>query len=195
MRYEFNGMVTDTEKCIDVNEEFDIVYDVDDEVFYSSKETFHHDEEGLEFDYKYIIKLTNMAMITGEEQPLIVELSLVVAPDCLSEKALNNVSESFSWEDGLSENWKYKDIADYSYSINMGSADVPDIEGIPYTENKDLMHTLNSITAVYKAVDSMRGFYLDRPVNRLGTTGWDTINECVKGTDAIRETLNRYNNK
>jgi hypothetical protein len=40
----------------------------------------------------------------------------------------------------------------------------------------------------------MRGFYLDRPWNMLGTNGWDTLRECIDGSDAILATLDRYKN-
>jgi len=37
----------------------------------------------------------------------------------------------------------------------------------------------------------MRGFYLDRAWNMIGTTGWDILKECVLGKDAIGASLDR----
>jgi hypothetical protein len=40
-------------------------------------------------------------------------------------------------------------------------------------------------------VDSMRGFYLDRQWNQIGTNGWDVLNEMVNGKDYIQASFDR----
>ena len=40
-------------------------------------------------------------------------------------------------------------------------------------------------------LDNTRGFCLDRYVNRIGSTGWDIIFNCIKGESFIQRALKR----
>lgn len=50
------------------------------------------------------------------------------------------------------------------------------------------MDSLDDVASVVEVVDSFRGFYIDKPWNRIGTTGWDTLKHNVNG-----ETLFKFN--
>ena len=41
---------------------------------------------------------------------------------------------------------------------------------------EDYMYKVGNII---EPLDRMRGFYLDRPINKLGSTGWDLIFNCL----------------
>ena len=70
---EFNSVVN-------VENKFDEVFNDDEMVFYESKKTFHHVEDGLTFDYKYVI--------VGEycDGKLYYSLDLVPCSNSLGEK-------------------------------------------------------------------------------------------------------------
>jgi hypothetical protein len=38
----------------------------------------------------------------------------------------------------------------------------------------------------------MRGLYLDKAQNRLGSTGWDMLDDYINGNDFLKATLDRY---
>ena len=42
-----------------------------------------------------------------------------------------------------------------------------------------------------EAVMTMIGFYLDTPVNRIGTTGWEILESIIYGEDFVKKTLVR----
>jgi hypothetical protein len=60
-----------------------------------------------------------------------------------------------------------------------------------WTEQCDITDKCSTISALLHGMDALRGFYLDRYVNRIGTTGWDCVRQCVCGTDPFRAALNR----
>ena len=46
--------------------------------------------------------------------------------------------------------------------------------------------------SVVNNMNAMRGFYLDKPWNMIGSTGWDILNELVgNGKDFISAALDR----
>lgn len=40
---------------------------------------------------------------------------------------------------------------------------------------------LDKIASVCGNIDSLRGFYLDKPQNRIGTSGWDMLDDYING--------------
>lgn len=66
------------------------------------------------------------------------------------------------------------------------------VGGIKSWRSKKITDKLNDIATVVDTIDAMRGFYLDKAWNRMGTTGWDSLHEMVEGKDAIFATINRY---
>ena len=59
-------------------------------------------------------------------------------------------------------------------------------------DNEDVVEQLNACASVFNAMNSMRGFHLDRAWNMIGTTGWDVLRDAIMGEDMIKATLNRY---
>lgn len=190
MKREFGGMSTYVEE-VDFDKHFEEVYDSGDRVVYLSKETFKHEEEDFNFDYKYAIIVTDVACATGEEDaPTVVELMLVPSFDNLSPKAKKSLIDCMGVdEEDYSDIWKWIDVLEYSYAVNMGS---DTLEGLTeddryqWTNLKALKDILESITAVYRAIDRLRGFYLDRPRNMAGTNGWDTLQNAMNDEELFK---------
>ena len=152
---EFNSVVN-------VENKFDEVFNDGDMVFYESKETFHHDENGLTFDYKFAI--------VGEycEGTLYYSLGLVPCANSLgASKRLEVASCCCLDEDELT----IYDIWSYGCNIYLGC------ESEEGEEFNDEYFSL--IASVFETINSMRGFYLDKYVNRFGNTGWDMLNDFV----------------
>ena len=191
MKREFGGMSAYVEE-VDFDKHFEEIYNIGYRVVYLSKETFKHEEEDFNFDYKYAIIVIDVACATGEEDaPTVVELYLVPSFNNLSDNSKRELMNSVGWseEEEVSEEWKWVDVLEYPYAVNMGS---DSLEGLSeddrqqWIDLKALKDILESITAVYRAIDGLRGFYLDRPWNRIGTNGWDTLLNAIKDEELFK---------
>lgn len=187
---EFGGMSTYVEE-VDFDKHFEEVYNNEDRVFYLGTKEFLHEEEDFTFRYRYGIKVTDIAYATGEAgEPIVVELILLPSFDDLCDKAKESIKDCMGWDEGdePSEEWKYFDIAEYSYSILMGHTEIHLSEDDIYdwTDSKPIRDIFEAITAVYEVIDRLRGFYLDRAWNRIGTTGWDMLNHALKNEELFK---------
>lgn len=149
---------------IKVSEKFDEVYFDEDNVFFVSKETFKHEEEGLTFNYKYAIQAAYC------EGRIYYSLELVPCADSLCEKKRNDIISSCGCED---EEISIYDIVSYGCSVSMGCESVE-------SEEIDERY-FDLIASVFETTDRLRGFYLDKYVNRIGNTGWDLLEDFING--------------
>ena len=148
------------------------------------------DKKGKEIEVKYAVVFTAMDMreATGDEYEHPIHLSMELIPyepvnSRLMEEAIRSVGMSpISPRDPFAT---VEILKDY-----MGGVPVP-IEMFPdartmfdnwYDTTKYINKRANGYAS---AISSMVGFILDRPVNRMGTTGWDLFNEVVFGTEEI----------
>ena len=136
------------------------------EDFYISKQVFHHREEGLNFDYRYCIELIDPSYT--EIGSTLVEISMVPTFKSLGKSKKNDILE-YSCCDDPNE----YDIHSYGLAVALDSFTFKDkeLDETPESVNKLLIDVSNLILTV----DSMRGFILDRPINRIGSTGWDMV--------------------
>jgi hypothetical protein len=185
MMREFGGVSTYVEE-VNVEEHFEEFYNKTYQVVYFSKKTFRHEEEDLTFNYKYAIVVTDVQFYSGDgDAPISVELMLVPSFYDLTEENKENIRDYNGYgDDEISEEQMWMDVLDYSYAVKMGeeSIDNPtdDIRD-EWIESEPIKALIESAVAVYEAVDRMRGFYLDRAWNMIGTTGWDTLKNAING--------------
>ena len=183
MMREFAGVSAYVEE-VDFNKHFEEYYNKPYQVVYFSKKTFKHEEEDLTFNYKYAIVVTDTRVYTGDDDaPIVVELMLVPSFNDLAEANKENIRDYNGYgDDEISEEWVWMDVLDYSFAVKMGgeSIDNPneDIRD-EWINSEPIQSILESVVAVYESVDSLRGFYLDRAWNMIGTTGWDTLNNAI----------------
>lgn len=184
MKHEIFGWSFDHEpKKLD--DLFDCVRDADDEVIFATKETYEHREEGLNFDYKFVIRAENAYELTGEpedEDKWHLEVMLVPTVDSL----LPNKREDTI--DG--EDCTFIDLIDEGYYVQFGfeTVKVDPAEGYDAVMNPKY----DEAASVIDNMNAMRGFYLDKPLNMIGSTGWDILNELVgNGKSFITAALDR----
>ena len=81
------------------------------------------------------------------------------------------------------ENIDYYDVAEYGISVRMADEYLEGIKEDKYNldDIEAVRERIEAITATYESVNILRGFYLDRSWNRMGTTGWDTLNNAING--------------
>ena len=175
MKHEIFGWVVDHEpKKLD--DLFDCVRDEDDEVIYESKQTYEHREEGLNFDYKFVIRAENAYELTGEpedENVWHMEMLLVPTIDSLLPKKQKALQDMVG-EDGEPNLIDLIDEGSY-VQIGFEAVKVDPAEGYDAVMNPKY----DEAASVVDNMNAMRGFYLDKPWNMIGSTGWDILNELV----------------
>ena len=164
MKHSIFGISFDN--AININDKFDCIMDDGDEVVYESKDTFLHEEEDLTFEYKYLIR----TCILDDER---VAYSLILVPNfySLAKKWQEDVLDMTGLEDG--DDVTPMDIEMEGMGITFGN------EVFDGTETDEML--LNCAATACELMDRLRGFYLDKCINRIGTTGWDWLKRYVCG--------------
>jgi len=188
MKHEIFGWAFDHEpKKLD--DLFDCIRDTDDEVIFATKETYEHREEGLNFDYKFVIRAENAYELTGEpeyENVWHLEMLLVPTIDSLLPKNQKYLQDMVG-EDGEPN---LIDLIDEGSYVQFG------FEAVKVDPDKGYDAVMNpkydEAASVVDNMNAMRGFYLDKPWNKIGSTGWDILNGLVgNGKSFITAALDR----
>lgn len=170
-----NGMLAD---------KFNERYNEDEYIQFVSEEEFVHEEEDFNFKYRYII--SGDALWENGKVRRFYMLSLVVTPDSLKTEKLESV---LSCCGVTKEDCTCEDVYDYGCSIPFGN------EMVECDESEDTgwdMDKFEDIANVFIPMDRMRGFHLDKPLNRLGNTGWDFLSDFIHGKSLIDSAIERY---
>lgn len=155
-----------------------------------SKSTYKCYLDDKEIEFKLVVQADDLYGLCGD--PLCkgnveVELYLVPLAKCCNEAMLKRANDD---EDRPTDE---QDLFDYGCRILMGRVSLDDIKDDEPLETETVKHTVHSAVAVMSAYGGMCGFYLDRYQNRVGSTGWDYLEEwCGDGTDACRAALSRW---
>lgn len=164
--FEFDGIsgVLDEK----VKNRFEKVFDSGDEYVFELKDNIDHEEEGFDFNYTYAIRVIDVYEITGDVEYkglTSIEVELVVTPESICDSLLDSILSTMGLVDA--EELDVYDIITYGgASVLMAKELVPN-----ELATDKVLEAMNAI----EAIDTMKGFYLDRPWNMIGTTGWDTI--------------------
>lgn len=162
----FDGTLTN------VYDKFDKVFFESDNAFFESKQTFTHEEDGLTFNYKYIIEGAWC------DDKILYTLALVPCANSLDNGMRANVAASCGIEEDEITTF---DIFDYGYSVSFGTKIVD-------SEEVDIM-IFDMVSSIVEVIDSLRGFYLDKPTNRLGTNGWELLDYFINGNDYLNKAV------
>lgn len=187
----------------DWKEKFDELYNDDGQAVFVSKNVFHHEDE-MSFDYRYIINAIDMYSATGwAEGSNYISIRLYIMPEVSywSDKALKDAAKLNGWEnesiDALKEMLNAQDAISCGYIILCGDDavyfDEKEYEDGFYDvlDNPEVIEKMNVIASAMEMIDACRGYAIDAAWNLLGTTGWDTLEEVLKGKDAIYASINR----
>ncbi len=174
---------------LSVHKEWDEI-EYGDEKFYMTKKEFEHieqceecvdnkrptsyicsDENCLNYKYRYIIRETDLYNITMDDQyedKYEVTLYMVVSPESLCNERKEEVNSSM-------------DRVDYISIVEYGTCSI--MLGNEVISEEALERNVLAAKEAVRLIDSMRGFYLDRAVNRLGTDGWHIIRYALGKVD------------
>ena len=185
MKHEIFGISTDMD--IKFDEKFEVIYDSGETMVAQSKETFTHEDDGLKFNYKYVIEIQDGNTCDGEDD-YFIDLMVVPTYDSLGNKHKKCVLEYGSVEEC---DVNIYDVVTEGFSLSIGSKSLP-TDGTPMDEHEGVLSVLDSIASVFELINSMRGFYFDRYVNRMGNTGWDFLNDYINDIPFTDSLMKRY---
>jgi hypothetical protein len=119
-----------------------------------------------EFDYWLVLELINWHDVVGEGYaPAHYHVSLsVVSPQEAGEENLAQAKECCGEEKDMDDTTKVKALHDYGVCTPVWSKDGNNYRKLMREAHKQTM-----------SVVGLFGFYMDRPVNALGSTGWDFV--------------------
>ena len=157
-----------------VNTKFDEIFFEDDNVFFEDKTTHTHKEEGLTFHYKYAIEAVWC------DGSIYYSLYLVPCADSLCESKRKSIADFCGLDEDEIDIY---DIISYGCGVCIGR-EVVDNENIETAY-------LDKAASVVDVIDSFRGFYLDKNVNRIGNNGWDMLDDFINGNDFIQKAFHR----
>lgn len=170
------------------NDHWNEVYSSDDEFWVETKKTFKHEEgDDFTFEYKYYVHITSFE---EDDDNIIYNSELVLCPllDFINKDIINELIES----DGIPK--EYINIMDISFrhSPPLLYQEQLDFEiNEWWTEDQSVIEILEKAVLAIEAIDRLRGFYLDKVVNRIGTTNWDLLKELIFNTNAFDISLKR----
>jgi hypothetical protein len=176
------GITSPINQLVDADKDFDLMQTIEDyEVeLYLSKNVYHHDLEDDpkdNFNYRYAIE----AYYSEENDETYYYLMLIPTFGSLSAKRQADVRDMVGMDETDTPN--EIDVHDYGIQIIMGR------ENVKGQYDKSVV---DKIASVVDVIDRMRGFYLDKAQNRLGSTGWDMLDDYINGNDFLKATLDRY---
>lgn len=157
----------------------------DEDEYYLSKEIFHHDEDDdLDFKYRYVVQVNQTWWDEKNSEKVMVELDLVVMPESICEAQLRRIASGYDKDFDFSRIIWYDLILEGIGVVKFGDTTVDgwdDVDG-----------ALLAIAHIFECMDRLRGFTLDCYVNRIGTTGWDILNNAVHGIDLFQPAFDRH---
>ena len=150
-----------------------------DETLWYTKKVYTQNDDELPFKYRYAFRAFEV-----EDGKFVTELCLAIEPESLCKEKQDELLATTGLEDA--SQITIEDAIDclFCASIPFASETANDAESLEALKD--------ACATALPAYDMMRGFYIDRPMNRVGTTGWDLIEEA-KGLikDALRGSIER----
>lgn len=156
---------------IDVESKFNLIREIDDyddTTFYLSNEVYHHDQDSeFKFDYMYGIEAYKYENENDHSIHTFYTLYMIPVFGSLSKNRQNDVIESSGVGDP-----NIMDVFDYGISLVFARED---------TIGEYDKSIMDKIASIVDTINSLRGFYLDKAQNRIGTDGWMMLDDYING--------------
>lgn len=186
------------------------VMDSADRLRLISKETFDHGKDDEPFNnmkYKFVLMGdgTDFGVTIEDENGKQVEadyysLHLIPAIECVDDSVLKEMGSFYGLDDmsidELRKELNECDLANEGYGVPLGSEAVKactykDKErcgwSIPWDEG-----LINAFATAANVINGIKGFWLDRPLNGAGMTGWDFLEMALTDKSFNDFSLRRF---
>ena len=191
MAQEFNnsvfGISFQDENLTVIENEFEIqreMDDYDDTTFYLSKRVYQHDlDPDFKFEYQYGVEAYRYEDENDNTIHTFYTLYLIPTFKSLCDTKQKDVQKDVLFFTGNEENPNTMDVFDYGMNV---------ILCMENTDGEYDKSVMDKIASVINMIDGLRGFYLDKIQNRIGTTGWMLLDDFINDKDSIKATLEKY---
>lgn len=156
---------------------FKEVFDDGDTVVLETEKVFKHVEVGLIFEYRYAIEVLDYFEITGnKEYEGMKYITLYLVPTVKSLNATIIKSLKDIYKDDFN-NIGTNELLAEGYAIRFLYELVDNAK-----ENECVLFAKHLIPHL----DNMRGFYLDEPINMIGTDGWKMLHDYINNESWLK---------
>ena len=179
---------------IDWKDYWELVYDVDDQMLFMSKELYNYNalEENRVFDFNLVLELQILELDSSDdddEYKLISNLYLVPTMKNIHCSLKKEIMEDYCMGD---EDEIYLTDLLCATQFPVLCSECPSLDFSTFDENnKEISKYLLSASIVAECIERLRAMYLDKVVNMIGTTNWDLLDGVLHGIDPFRQSLDR----
>lgn len=200
MEYKHTFAGISSNEDIPFDKEFDIVNEYDDETIAVSKNEYQCYLGSKTVNYRIGVRIQDGAEFE-QDGKMFVQVELVPAFRSLHREKRDELLKYYGVDYGnnLSKYGKKDDMTYYSDAIQDGLSVILANEEYEYDGSLDYARlqddVLSDIANTYSCMTDMSGFFLDRPTNMLGMTGWDWLRQyCnnVSMTTILKDLKKRY---
>ena len=173
---------------------WELVYSTDDQMLFVSKELYNYNapEENRMFDFNLVLELQILELDSSDEDNWELISNLYLVP------TIKNIHSSIK-EDILKE---YNNINNedeillpdllWATQFPVLHSECPKLEFDTFDENnEEISKYLLSASIVAETTERIRAMYLDKVMNRIGTTNWDLLDGVLHGIDPFKQSLER----
>jgi hypothetical protein len=184
MEKTFGGISSEIPETYDKFDSLEQNYnDYGSTIQYVSKNTYdtYLGADDRRVDCKLVIKLVDWYESTGDDSvkgDVRVSVLLVPLPSSVNSDQLQSIAHSCGIEPS---DVTVNDMCDYGLQVPMASETVKGIDGDAPLESGAVKDLLRTASYCLDGIGGLVGFYLDRPANRIGNTGWDFLESFVTG--------------
>lgn len=179
-------------------EGWECAVDLEDEIYFVTKETYTHDieeEEKMNFEYKFVIEfLCTYPSEEEEEDKIFATLLMMPLPKYFPKDKIEKIKK----ENDLPENCEIPiDLLLEYFSCPILENDLIDFKVEDYwTEDKNINNFLCGATCSLQLINGMRGLFLSKAENAIGSTGWDFLRGILtENYDPFLEPIKRFKEK
>lgn len=187
MKLKFDGISTNVDANFKLGDHVDGDYDngCEERILWSKKT--YKCELDKEIEFKLALRVQDIYGLCGDcKGEVTLEVLLVPLAKCCSAKTLERASY------GAARHIDEDDLLNYGCYVLMGRETLYDVEGDNPLDTDAVKNKVNCAVVCFDLYGSLCGFYLDRYQNRIGSTGWDYLNEWCHDIDSCKAALDRW---
>jgi hypothetical protein len=174
---------------------WDLVYGIDDQMLFISKELYNYNapEENRVFDFNLVLELQILELDSSDDEDnceLISNLYLVPTIQNIH----NSIKEEIMKEYQNIDNEDEILLTDLLWQTQFPilHSECPHLDFETFDENsEEISKYLLSASIVAECTERLRAMYLDKIMNRIGTTNWDLLDGVLHGIDPFKQSLER----
>lgn len=181
MKKKFAGCSANIPKNYTLDSAVSDTIDWCSESFWYSKDTYKVELDDREVEFRLCVSATDYYEMCGDEPEgqVAVDIELVPVPSAFDKSKLESIAHSAGVDvDEVTLN----DVRGYGCYLRLAGETLEGLDEKTKMDSDELLDKVRTASYFFDTFGRiMIGFYLDRRQNMLGNTGWDFLEDYVKG--------------